>query len=175
MRKLLFGSSFLLLCINASANEWSKTKLQDGLSTVDAVTINSLTSEEKISIYRKDSKRPQMYPPQMVFIKFEVNGIDQIQSNGNVIYKANNGKAYPLGTTSRLNTLTGAIESTAFHGESSKTCGIIGNIINSEKLVIRYETAGQKIKDVTFDLPSDSSAIFELLGFDKSKDCIELN
>lgn len=164
------------MCTNVSAGTWVKGKLQDGLSEVDAVTITSPSLDEKISIFRKDPKRSsQMYPPQMVFIKFEVNGMDQILSRGSVIYKADQGKAYPLGTTSRIGRLTGAIESTAFHGKSSSTCGIVGNIINSEKLTVRYETAGQKMIDVVFDLPKDNTPIYELLGFDRSKDCIEIN
>lgn len=176
MNKIVFFSLFFLTGINANASEWVSSKLEDGLSKVDAVTITSPTGDEKISIFRKDPKRPSsMYPPQMVFIKFEVSGLDLIESRGSVIYKADKGKAYPLGTTSRIGRLTGSIESTAFHGKSSPTCGIIGNIINSEKLTVRYETAVQKTKDIVFDLPKDSAPIYELLGFDNSKDCIEIN
>lgn len=175
--KLLTCISFLFFSniVCAADLKWEKITLEDGLSKVDAVRILSPSGEEKLSIFRKDPKRPSQYPPKMVFLKFEVNGMDQIQSTGNVIYKASKGKAFPLGTTSLRGRLTGNIESTAFHGQSDTSCGIVGNIIHSDELTVRYQTTDNQTRDIKFILPKDSSPIYDLLGFDKVKDCIEVN
>ena len=174
--KLLTCVSFLFAStiVSAADLKWEKITLEDGLYKVDAVRISSPSGEEKLSIFRKDPKMPNKYPPKMVFLKFEVDGIDQIQSRGNVIYKASKGKAFPLGTTSLRGGLTGNIESTAFHGQANTSCGIVGNIINSDDLIVRYQTTDNQTRDVKFILPKDSSPIYDLLGFDKAKDCIEV-
>ncbi|MCK4081312.1 hypothetical protein [Acinetobacter radioresistens] len=177
MKKTLLLCSGIILSSIAYSAEWKDITLEDGLDQVKAVQIESASKEESISIFRKSPKRSNMsmYPKEMVFIEFKTESLDQINARGPVIYKASKGKAYPLGSNSRLAGLTGRIQTTAFHGKSSPTCGIIGNIINSDKLTIRYETAGDKTKDVVFDIPKDSSPLFNLLGFDKTKDCVEIN
>lgn len=177
MKKLfLLFSSFIVSGMVYSV-EWNEVSLEDGLDQVNAVQIQSPSKEETLSIFRKPQTRAMLsaYPKEMVFIKFSTDSIDQIKARGPIVYKASKGKAYPLGSTSRLNGFTSNIETTAFHGKSNPTCGIIGNIINSDKLTIRYETTGEKTKDVVFNLPIDNSPLFRLLGFDKSKDCIEIN
>lgn len=176
MKKLIIIGAAMASC-SVFATEWAEVPLEDGLDKVDSVQIMSQSKEETLSIFRKSAKQATIGGQfrDMVFVEFKTTGLDQISTNGPVIYKASKGKAYPLGSRSRLGGFTGKIQTAAFHGKPSATCGIIGNIIHSEKLTVRYVTAGNQIKDVIFDLPVNSNPVFKLLGFDKQKDCIEIN
>lgn len=176
MKRTLLSCGFILFSSVVYSAEWKEVNLEDGLNQVRALQIESPSKEEYLAVFRKSPNRiSNMYPIEMVFIEFKTNSLDQINPRGPVIYKASKGKAYPLGSNSRGGGLTGEIQTTAFHGKSSPTCGIIGNMINSDKLTVRYETAGEKIKDVVFDLPQNSDPLYRLLGFDKNKDCVEIN
>lgn len=177
MKRILLVAGLVLGITTIYAGEWVSTPFEDGVDRVNSVSLNSQSQEETITIYRKSPKRAGMspLPKEMVFIKFKTDSIDQVYARGPIIYKADKGKAYPLGSNSRLSGFTGSVETSAFHGKSSATCGIIGNIINSDKLTVRYETTGKQIKDVVFDLPKNNDPLYSLLGFDKSKDCIEIN
>lgn len=175
-RTLLFCSAIIFSGLTYSA-EWKEITLEDGLDRLRAVQVESQSKEETLSVFRKSPKRSNAssFPKEMVFIEFKTESLDQINARGPIIYKASKGKAYPLGSTSRLGGMTDRVQTMAFHGKSSTTCGIIGNMINSNTLTVRYETAGNKTKDVVFDLPKDNTSLFNLLGFDKTKDCIEIN
>lgn len=173
----LFLITALLTSSNLFAQEWQDTTVSDGLDNVKGLKIISNSGEESLSIFRKNAKYASMgnYPKEMVFLEFKTDSMDQIYSKGPIIYKADKGKAYPLGSLSRLGMFTGSINSMAFHGKSSETCGIIGNMIHSDKLTVRYETTGKQTKDVEFKLPSNSGKLFEFLGLDSSKDCTKIN
>lgn len=177
MKKTILSCSAIMLSGLAYSAEWKEVTIEDGLDQLHAVQVESQSKKETLSIFRKSPKRSNAssFPKEMVFIEFKTESLDQINARGPVIYKASKGKAYPLGSTSRLGGMTGRIQTMAFHGKSSATCGIIGNMVNSDTLTVRYETTGNKTKDVVFDLPKDNTPLFSLLGFNKTKDCIEIN
>lgn len=73
--------------------------------------------------------------------------------------------------SSSLGGLTNRAETLAFHGQSSPQCGIVGNMINSDSLTVRYITTGDKNVDVKFKLPQDNTALYNILKLDSTKDC----
>lgn len=178
MKKIIFGVVGVCFSGFVFANTWESSEVKDDyLFPVDGVVLKSNTGNESLSLFRNDKQTVRMSgkPAQMVFIRFKVNGLDQIKSRSTIVYKATQGKAFSQDSLSKMNTLTGSVITPAFHGQPSETCGIVGNIIHSDKLTVRYETSGDKTIDVEFDLPKDHAPLYSFLGFDDKKDCVKVS
>lgn len=174
--KLLVACVCCVVFGNASASEWKESKAGYSSEEFPAVSLKSINGESEVYIFRKDQRSASAsgHSKDMVYLGFKTNSLDQINRRSAVIYKANNGRPLSLGASGRIAGFDNKIETPSFHGKASKNCGIISNILNSEKLTVRYFTTGQRTVDEVFELPSDNTKVYNLLGFTKGTDCIEI-
>lgn len=155
------------------AQEWKESSVQDINSGIPAVEITSESGDSKLKVYKKRISVPglKVAPTERAVFEFSTNSLDQIEGRKQIIYKATNGKVFNLMPNSSLGGLTNRVETLAFHGQSSPQCGIVGNMINSDSLTVRYITTGDKNVDVKFKLPQDNTALYNILKLDSTKDC----
>lgn len=163
----------LLITGMASAQEWKPSVVRDLNGEIPAVEISSESGDSKLKVYKKKIGIPalKVAPTERAVFEFSTNSLDQIEARKQVIYKATQGRVFGLTTSSSIGGLTNKVETVAFHGQSSPQCGIVGNMINSESLTVRYITTGDKNVDVKFKLPQDNTALYNILKLDSAKDC----
>lgn len=167
----LMGS--LLITGMASAQEWKPSVVHDLNGEILAVEISSESGDSKLKVYKKKIGIPalKVAPTELVVFEFSTNSLDQIEARKQIIYKATQGRVFNLTPSSGIGGLTNKVETVAFHGQSSPQCGIVGNMINSDSLTVRYITTGDKNVDVIFKLPQDNTALYNILKLDSAKDC----
>ena len=155
------------------AQEWKSSVVHDLNGEIPAVEISSESGDSKLKVYKKKIGIPalKVAPAERAVFEFSTNSLDQIEGRKQIIYKATNGKVFNLMTNSSLGGLTNRVETLAFHGQSSPQCGIVGNMINSDTLTVRYITTGDKNVDVKFKLPQDNTPLYNILKLDSTKDC----
>ena len=163
----------LLITGMASAQEWKPSVVRDLNGEIPAVEISSESGDSKLKVYKKKIGIPalKVAPTERAVFEFSTNSLDQIEARKQVIYKASQGRVFGLTTSSSIGGLTNRVETVAFHGQSSPQCGIVGNMINSDSLTVRYITTGDKNVDVKFKLPQDNTALYNILKLDSAKDC----
>lgn len=163
----------LLITGMASAQEWKPSVVHDLNGEIPAVEISSESGDSKLKVYKKKIGIPalKVAPTERAVFEFSTNSLDQIEARKQVIYKASQGRVFGLTTSSSIGGLTNKVETVAFHGQSSPQCGIVGNMINSDSLTVRYITTGDKNVDVKFKLPQDNTALYNILKLDSAKDC----
>lgn len=163
----------LLITGMASAQEWKPSVVHDLNGEIPAVEISSESGDSKLKVYKKKIGIPalKVAPTERAVFEFSTNSLDQIEARKQVIYKASQGRVFGLTTSSSIGGLTNRVETVAFHGQSSPQCGIVGNMINSDSLTVRYITTGDKNVDVKFKLPQDNTALYNILKLDSAKDC----
>lgn len=163
----------LLITGMASAQEWKPSVVHDLNGEIPAVEISSESGDSKLKVYKKKIGIPalKVAPTERAVFEFSTNSLDQIEARKQVIYKATQGRVFGLTTSSSIGGLTNKVETVAFHGQSSPQCGIVGNMINSDSLIVRYITTGDKNVDVKFKLPQDNTALYNILKLDSAKDC----
>lgn len=171
--KTLVLTGTLLLPVLAIAQDWKPSVVKDIDREIPAVEITSSSGDSKLKVYRKVIGVPgiKIVPAERAVFEFSTNSLDQIERRKQLLFKATNGKVFNLYPNTSLGGLAGKAEVLAFHGQSSPQCGIVGNMINSDDLTVRYITTGDKTVDVKFDLPKDHSALYNILKLDSSKDC----
>ena len=160
----------------ASAAEWVESKAGYSDEAFPAVSLKSINGESEVYIFRKNPRSASAsgHSKDMVYLGFKTNSLDQINRRSAVIYKASKGRPLSLGAGNRISGFDNKIETPSFHGKASKNCGIISNILNSDKLTVRYFTTGQRTVDEVFELPLDNVKVYNLLGFTKGTDCVEI-
>lgn len=167
---LLLG---VLLPTFAIAQDWKQSIVKDVHGDIPTVEITSESGDSKLKVYKKKIGIPalKVAPTERAVFEFSTNSLDQIEARKQVIYKATQGRVFNLTPSSSIGGLTNKVETVAFHGQSSPQCGIVGNMINSESLTVRYITTGNKNVDVKFKLPADHTALYNILKLDSTKDC----
>lgn len=175
MKKILFITAIAFSSLVQAAPEWEIKETSDHYGTTNKVVLKSADGENEFYIFRKPPKASiDRYDKERVHFGFKTNSLDQINRRSAVLYKASKGRPLSLGSSSRISGFDNVIETVAYHGQPEKNCGILSNILNSEKLTVRYYTTGQSTRDVTFSLPVDNSKVYDVLGFKKGTDCIEI-
>lgn len=168
-----------LLCFfatTASAQEWETGEYRGTYDTVPTVSLKSSDGENEVYIFRKSKKESAIdrNDKASVYIGFKTNSLDQINVRSALLFKASKGRPLSLKSSSRIGGFDNNISMKSFHGVAQENCGIIGNILNSDKLTVRYFSTGDLVKDIVFDLPSNNEKVYSLLGFTKGKDCVEI-
>lgn len=163
----------VLLPTFVMAQEWKPSVVHDLNGDIPAVEISNESGDSKLKVYKKKIGIPtlKVAPTERAVFEFSTNSLDQIEAQKQVIYKANQGRVFNLTPSASIGGLTNKVETVAFHGQSSPQCGIVGNMINSESLTVRYITTGDKNVDVKFKLPADHTALYNILKLDSTKDC----
>ncbi|MBP1486419.1 MULTISPECIES: hypothetical protein [Acinetobacter calcoaceticus/baumannii complex] len=172
MNKFIVIGSLLVPSLTF-AQEWKESSVKDIDGEVSAVEISSESGDSKLKVYKKKIGIPalKVAPTERAVFEFSTNSLDQIEARKQIVYKATQGRVFNLTPSSSIGGLTNKVETVAFHGQSSPQCGIVGNMINSDTLTVRYITTGDKNVDVKFKLPQDNTALYNILKLDSTKDC----